>query len=70
MALIINLSRRDGRNRLRVATPDGRVVWLTLLDARAGQARLAVEADRDVVVKRESLLPEEERFGAKVVTRD
>lgn len=56
------LFRRTGE-RVRLRTPEGRVVWVTLCLTERGQARIGIEADRDVSIAREEVLPLAERHG-------
>lgn len=48
---------RSPSQRIRITTPEGRVIWLTLIEIRhMGQARIGIDADREVVIEREKLI--------------
>lgn len=49
------LTRCEGQ-RIKITTPDGFVIWVTLLEIRTRRrAVLGVEADRRVIVDREEV---------------
>jgi sRNA-binding carbon storage regulator CsrA len=50
---------RKKRERVRIAVPDGPVIWVTLCDSRRNdRAQLGFEAPRGVQIDREELLDE------------
>jgi sRNA-binding carbon storage regulator CsrA len=53
---------RKELQRIRLVTPAGEVVWLTLADVERGKARLAFDAPDGVKIMREELLPPGERY--------
>ena len=49
------LARKRGE-RIRILTPEGRVIWIVLVESRGQNfARIGVEADKDVEIAREEV---------------
>lgn len=46
------LTRRIGE-RVRIETPSGEVIWITLTDVRRDRASLGIDAPKEVVIARE-----------------
>lgn len=53
------LSRKTGE-RIRILTPKGEVIWVTIVDVDRGKVRVGIEAPRDIVVHREELIRSED----------
>lgn len=53
------LSRKVGE-RIRILTPKGEVIWVTIVDVDRGKVRVGIEAPRDIVVHREELIRSED----------
>ena len=45
--------------RIRIKLPDGRFIWLTVVEAARGQARLGLDAPREIEVMREELIADQ-----------
>ena len=52
---------RRPRERIRVRCPDGTVIWLTVTKIDRGVVRIGIAAPTGYDIKREELLPREER---------
>ncbi len=55
----ITLTRRVDE-RIRIKTPSGDIIWVKLSSTRGQQARIQIQAQRDVEIFREELLTKEE----------
>lgn len=61
------ISRRAPQ-RVRLVTPTGTEIWVTVLDVDRGKVRLGLEAPRDVLIHREELI--EPSSNAHIVSED
>ena len=46
------LTRRIGE-RIRIETPSGEIIWITVVEMRGNRATLGVEAAKEVVIARD-----------------
>jgi len=47
--------KRKREQRIRIACPDGTVIWVQLMTAHGGNARIGIEAPKSVEIYREEV---------------